>query len=207
MSEKDILASNDIYIFVGVAEMDDKKKLYPKTNILTKNVNEQHENMKMLADVDIDVDEHQIKDGYRYERSKKSEIGGFVMQYFLSDIFGNDTSNEEWEDFDPREIHKNDIEDSKIFTSDLDAFDMSTTDFNNGKKAFIGAWESDWYSSGKLIQNPNSNWVAHSVVTKRKFSHEWYFFDSDDLNDWFPNVNNTESFSNNKCMFKLKRKQ
>jgi len=206
MSEKEVMDSEDINIFVGVGEVEEQKIKHSK--IINKTLNSENiKNMKVIADIDIDVDEHKIKAGYRYERSKKSEIRAWCLQYFLSDVSGDDVELNKWEDFDPRDIHKNDIKDSKNFTSDLDAFDMSTTNFDNGKKVFIGAWENDWYSvPPKLIANPNSNAVAHSVATKRKFSHEWYFFDSDDLNDWFPNNYNTEIFENSKCRFKLKRK-
>ena len=114
MSEKEVMTSNDINIFVGVWEIDEKRNLSSKSNIVTIN-SDNNKNLKVLADIDIDVDEHQIKDGYRYERSKKSEVKGWVLKYFLSDVSGDDVELNKWEDFDPRDIHKNDIKDSKNF--------------------------------------------------------------------------------------------
>lgn len=153
--------------------------------------------------VDFDVDRHQIKRGYRYERSKKSEVKAWYLKFTYPTGSGVWLNN--WLDF-PHRIHKNDINNSKIFYDDRDAFGMSLSEFNAGTYVFIGAWENDWYASLKVIVNPClPNNLDVSVGVAMKYSNEWYFYDCEAANVWWPNVNSDEIFSNQKCMFDLKR--
>lgn len=201
-SEEEIMASDDINIFVGTgmpsqqlqALIDGKPTVAIKAD----------EEVTFRMNIDIDTDRHQIKAGHRYDSSCKSEVYGWRLLF--SPAAATPFTYDFWQDFDPMKIKKNDINASKIFTDDKNAFTMNLTDFNAGRSAFIGAWEYDWYASAKLIVNTCSPWVAHSVGVKMKFSHEWYFFDCGVMNTWFPNVGSHKIIENEKCMFDLVRK-
>lgn len=204
ISENEVLNSEELNIFVGVGEVLQEEHLFA-TSI------ESIESDKLLSDfsensrlmnVNIDYFKYQIKKGYRYERTGDSEVHGFRMSYFPETE--SPRSLITWFD---KKISKNDINNSKIFSEQGFAFSMNQLDFARDREVFIGAWENDWYASGKLIMNNCSNFVRHSVSTKRKFSHEWYFYGCDDLNNYFPYVNIYEVFSNNKCQFDLIRTQ
>jgi len=200
VSENEIMNSTGINIFVGVGEIQEAGN----TNTLPNQVPKPEQAFKM-ANVDIDVDRHQIKKGYRYERCGRSEIRTWVAKYFPNSI--NPKSKSRWTDFENRSISRGDISDSKVFYNDLDAFQMGLDDFNNNRQTFIGVWEYDWYASYKDIHNQCSPYDEHDITARMKFSHEWYFYDCGVLKSWFPNVGSEEIFSNQKCMFDLKRTQ
>lgn len=103
-------------------------------------------------------------------------------------------------------IKKDDINDSKIFTDDKNAFSLNASEFIAGRSAFIGAFEYDWYAANKLIVNVCSPYIKHSVGVQMKFSHEWYFYDCGIPRTWFPSVGSHWTVQNNKCMFDLVRK-
>jgi len=84
---------------------------------------------------------------------------------------------------------------------------MSMSDFDRDREVFIGAWENDWYASSKLIFNECSEWVTHSVTTKRDYSNDYYFFECNDWNNWFPSEGSTQVFNNERCTFSLGRTQ
>lgn len=113
-----------------------------------------------------------------------------------------------WEDFSPRKIHKNDINDSKTFFDDRDAFEIPTSDFTVGRSIFYGAYEHDWYAGTKWVFNTcaaSAFVLRHSVEVKMKFSHEWYFFNCGMASTIFPSTGSTWEVNNNKCRFVLKR--
>ncbi len=150
----------------------------------------------------ISVDEFQIKNGYRYESSCRSEVRGWVVVFSLTGPYPN--INGSWGK--TIKIHKDDIAISKIFTNDdYDAFSLNFEDF--GKLAFIGTYEYDWWASKRFIPNVCSPYPEHVPWVRMKYFNEWYFHDCGYLSTWFPNVGSTKTFQNEKCMFKLKRTQ
>jgi len=206
MSEKEVLTSNAINIFVGVDEIESKKEPYSKHD-LKNGVIGTTKVPTVPTDIDIDIDEFQIKSGHHYETSGTSEIRGWRLEYWPTNPPDTNPKDDFWEDFNPRDVDRDDIDDSTIFTTDRDAFDMSSSDFINGKFVFIGAYEWDWYTRRKRVFNPFSSNTFTDVWLRMKFSHEYYFKVADHLNYIFSDYwgNTTKTYSNNSCYFKLKR--
>lgn len=200
LSEEAALSSTDIIIFVGVGDIPDSD--VDPIVIGDEDVIIDGNQVTFRVDVDIDVDRHQIKNGHRYESSNQSEVRAWIIKYGPGGY-----SFREWQDFDPRNIHKDDINASRIFTNNLNAFGFNPTDFGSGQEVFVGAWESDWYASFKRVANPCSTELIHSMDARMKFSDEWYFFDCGRANLWWPSVSSNEIFENEKCMFDLIRTQ
>ncbi len=75
-----------------------------------------------------------------------------------------------------RKIKKKGIDKSKTFFEGGLVHQMNMSDFGRNREVFIAAWENDWYASSKLIFNECSEWVTHSVTTKRDYSNDYYFF-------------------------------
>lgn len=204
-SEEGIMASNEINIFVGPGDIPENIASLSegsKPIDLTK-----EDELSLRSIIDIDTDRYQIKAGHRYENDNRSEVKGWRLYFLPSTPLPVNPNFNFWQDFDPLKIHKDDINASKIFYPDEDAFTMSQSDFNSGLWVFAGAWESDWLQSAKLIFNNCSEWGNHSVQVKMKYSNEWYFFDCGVMSTWFPNVGSHKVFENSKCMFDLVRKQ
>jgi hypothetical protein len=152
---------------------------------------------------DVDVDLHQIKAGYRYETSDHSEISG--MWYAYSVTNQNSIVSDFWEDFKKgeREIHKNDINISKEFTDDKDAFRVPDNIFDPGyARLAYAAYEHDWYASKKSIYTCSPN---HTFGPRMKYSHEWYFMDCGYASLMFFLPNSTRDINNSKCHFVMKR--
>lgn len=201
MSEKEVLASNDINIFVGVDEIESKKEFSPKHGLIGSNTRVP----TTPTDIEVVVDQFQIKSGHHYETSGTSELVGWCLQYSagVTDINAELTA---WEDFNHRNVDRDDIDDSTLFSTDLDAFDMSLSDFNDGKFVFIGVHEYDWYTRRKRIFNPVFSSLFTDVWVRMKFSHEYYFKAADHLNSMFWDFNFQPTYTNNSCRFKLKIK-
>ncbi len=204
LSEQVASNSDDLIIFIGPGET-----LPANSNPLIisqgqGNISTSSGEFSWRADIDIDVDEHQIKAGYRYDDDNSSEVKAWSVRFFPNNL--NPFFTSEWVDFSPKNISAADINASTLFTSDLNAFNINMNDFNNNQFLFVGAWEYDWYASNKIIINSCSNFVDHSVGVKMKFTDEWYFFSCGQANQWFPFVGATEVFDNAKCKFILKRK-
>jgi hypothetical protein len=216
VSEAEASSSEDPIIFVGPGQGVYKTSQFTgQPNQVTLNNEDIEESvsepsgptgLEERSNIDIDADLHQIKAGYRYERSKRSEIYGWVVIYDPTSEFG--VTNLSWEDFSPRRIHKNDINDSKTFFDDRDAFQIPSSAFAVGRSIFYGAYEHDWYASKKWVFNTcaASNFVLrHSVEVRMKFLHEWYFFNCGVASTIFPSTGSTWEANNNKCRFVLKR--
>jgi hypothetical protein len=158
-----------------------------------------------VADIQIDADRYQIKSGHRYEKNCKSDIKAATMKFFPNSQFSGSLAA--WSGFSVFKIHKNDINNSVIFTDNRDAYDINETSFNNDQMSFIVIWEHDWPGPWKTFNNPCSEYGEHNFSARMTFSHEWYYIACDESNVWFPSVNSNEVFENSKCMFDLKRLQ
>lgn len=153
------------------------------------------------GDVKIKTDRFQIKSGHRYERSRKSEIKTWVEQYG-----GDFVLLHSWFDnfYPSREIHKNDINSSKIVNETNKVTTIDEDYFNSEIKVWYGAWEYDWYvCNKKRIYNPCD--PAYYVDLKMKYSHEYYFIECGIANNLWQTVSDTYKSENTKCMFELKR--
>lgn len=204
LSEENASKSTDQIIFVGPGDIPEDSE---NEGIITENEDFPN-NTGVLSRslINLKVTKHQIKNGYRYESSNNSEVNAWVLYFYTSDLVNFDVNT--WDDFNPRDIHKTDINGSRIFVNNpnLDAFQIDENSFNNDISIFIGAWEYDWYASFKNIDNscsPSPN--NHDFQARMKFSNEWYFFDCEKANIWFPSQFTTKSFSNEKCFFELRR--
>ncbi len=204
LSEAAAIASNDLIIFVGPGDIPENSTGLSGSGEIMGTISSTASEIEFRNDIDIDVDQHQIKAGHRYDSDDRSEVYAWTLYFFPSN--NNNSGFVDWQDFDPRKIHKNDINVSRIFTNPLNAFHINLNNFNNGIFIYIGAWEYDWYASNKIVINPcspvNPN---HSVAVKMKFSDEWYFFDCGRANLLWPNIGSIQTFENQKCMFKLRR--
>jgi hypothetical protein len=214
VSENEAKTSTEPIIFVGPGLGTYKTDGYTggvNEVILTKpNINEEgvflndEIGVSERADVGIDADLYQIKAGFRYESSKRSEIQGWLVTFapFTPSIYVLNN----WEDFNAKKIHKDDINDSKLFTEDANAFTIAMASFDAGRSIFYGTFEYDWWTSNKFISNSCSSTPAsQSVYAKMKFSNEWYFFNCGVASAIFPSVGSTWEVNNNKCRFLLKR--
>jgi len=155
------------------------------------------------SNIDIDADLHQIKAGFRYESGKRSEISGWILTFTPESL--NPYTLGFWEDFDPLKIHKDDINSSKIFTDDKNAFQIDMSAFTAGRSIFYGTWERDWWASPKLVVNTCSSFVGHSVGVRMKYSDEWYFINCGVASAIFPSTGSLWEVNSAKCRFILKR--
>jgi hypothetical protein len=147
---------------------------------------------------------YQIKAGYRYESGARSDIIGWVT------TFGSPATRfpftiVTWAGFNPRKIHKNDINASTIFTDMPAAFPLPLAIYTSGSWVFYGTWENDWWAGVKTIVNPCSVWIDHSVNVRMKYSNEWYFFNCGVASSLWPTTGSTWTVNNTKCRFTLKR--
>ena len=146
---------------------------------------------------------YQIKAGYRYESGARSEIASWRIRFNPTTLFPSDLQR--WGSFNPRKIHKNDINASTVFTDMPVGFPLTLADYTSGRWVFYGTWESDWWASLKTIVNPCSVWIDHSTNVKMKYSHEWYFFNCGVASSLWPATNSTWEVNNAKCRFILRR--
>lgn len=146
---------------------------------------------------------YQIKAGYRYESGARSEIVGWRTTFTPATRLPFNLLP--WAGFNPRKIHKNDINASTVFTDMPAAFPLPLSVYTSGTWVFYGTWESDWWASVKTIVNPCSVWVDHSVNVKMKYSHEWYFFNCGVASSLWPATGSTWGVNNAKCRFILRR--
>jgi hypothetical protein len=128
----------------------------------------------------------------------KPILGQVTTTLFPSDL-------QRWGSFNPRKIHKNDINASTVFTDMPVGFPLTLADYTSGRWVFYGTWESDWWASLKTIVNPCSVWIDHSTNVKMKYSHEWYFFNCGVASSLWPATNSTWEVNNAKCRFILRR--
>jgi hypothetical protein len=94
LSEEMAMNTTDRIIFVGVGDIPDDEGIIPV--IIDEGITTNYNNGSMRVDIDIDADRHQIKNGYRYENSNKSEVRCWITKFGL----GN-WSIQNWQDFDP----------------------------------------------------------------------------------------------------------
>jgi len=196
VGEDEVMNSTGVIIFVGPGDPQMVSEGFSKPLV----DNELNPVGFRSLDRTISVDEYQVKKGYRYESSCKSEVKGWLVAFTLSGP--NPNINTSWDK--KVKIHKNDIAISEIFTEDdYDAFSLSLKDW--GKLVFIGTYEYDWWANKWLIPNDCSPYPQHVPSVRMKYFHEWYFHECGYISSWFPNVGSSKTFENEKCMFKLKR--
>ena len=197
ISEAEAASTSEVIIFVGPGRASSGG-----TTLLVGN-NESIESAYEGAivervDANIDVDNFQIKK--RWETSKHSEIMGFRVRWNTGD-----EHIVKWNDFDPKDVHKNDIPNT-LFTGDQDAFKYDITTSPTGQNSiFFGTFEYDWYASAKLILNDCSSDPDNSLGAKMKYEGEVYFKGCGVGNTLFPSVNSTFNVNNTNCRFDLKR--
>lgn len=204
VSENEANSSSDPIIFVGPG-----LGVYQSTSF-TGGVNEvvltedgiDKSSSSAVKDRSDLIDLYQIKAGYRYESSKKSEIDGWVIRFTPSTSFGSDLRP--WAS-NTIKIHKDDINASRVFTNTLPAFALAATDYSSGRSVFFGTWECDWWASKKVVVNPCSVWIPHSVSIRMKYSHEWYFFTCGVASTFWPSTGSVWEIDNEKCRFRLRR--
>lgn len=156
----------------------------------------------------IALSQLQIKNGYRYESSGKSEVQGWVVGFnppggtpFLQH---NDLNFKE-------KIKKCDIEDSKSFTKDppiqIIAIEPISGWLTNN--AFMGFYEYDWYVSHSNRKEVDASCTSDNDVNvklRMKYSHEWYYKDWCGLgSSILPSNGSTNAVSNSKSSFTLTR--
>ncbi|MBE2209091.1 MAG: hypothetical protein IAE84_15980 [Saprospiraceae bacterium] len=202
LSEAAALASNDLIIFVGPGDIPENSTGLSGSGEITA-PNSTASMVEFRNDIDIDVDQHQIKAGHRYEDDNYSEVSSWAVFFFPS--VTNPIGSSDWQDFKSRSIHKNNIDASTIFINPLNGFHIGENPFLDGVFVFFGTWEYDWYASLKFIQNPCSSNHHHQTNVRMKFSHEWYFIDCGRANQLWPTAGTNRTFENEKCMFKLRR--
>jgi hypothetical protein len=201
LSQSEALSSTDNIIFIGVGEEpgDETTPLIDLSDEIAENLGA-IDRMPVM----VDVDAMTINAGYRYETSNTSEIRCAHLFYrpttFLPNEFGPWHS-----DYNPRNVSATTIDNSTTLTDDKRGFDMLLTDYNSGRSIFNICWENDWYASLKVIVNPCSSFVDHSLNTRRTLSTEWYFIDCGVLNTKLPSVGSHFIITNTKCTFDIFR--
>ena len=196
-TEEEIIKSKDVNVFVGVGEILDQNNI--NADFIDVSSNDLSERS---STVNVDYTLYQIKKGHRYERSNNSEVFAGVVSYYPTDP--NSRIMSRWFEED---VHKNDINASKIFEEQDLAIKMPLNDFDRFREVFVYSWENDWWASGKSLKNSCSNHDNHQIAPHRKFLHEWYFNFCGDLNQFVPNVNQNFSVASSKCRFDFLRTQ
>lgn len=162
-------------------------------------------------------DSYQIKNGYRYESSGRSDLA-YLMHYYLpnssstfcwdNEMFGS------WHPYTPVEeevikrIKKEDIEDSLVFPDDeyLTEQPILLTDLN-GNQFYITVHERDWYASRKSVQGCCSAHLTSLHKPRMKYSSNWYYNGYCGFGFQGSWVGASFFVSNSKCSLKIKRTQ
>lgn len=162
------------------------------------------------ATANISISRCQVKDGYRYEASGKTEVSGWIVGFNSSSnpTFIDKNVGVFWE-----KIKKCEVKDSKIFTYSPPTL-MKAIDPISGwleNFAFIGFYEHDWYVSNankKEVDAPCASSNEVNVKLLMKYAHEWYYKDYCALGSTLlPNNGSTNAVSNDKCSFTITRTQ
>lgn len=153
----------------------------------------------------VNMSRYQIKNGYRYESSGKSEVQGWLVGF-------NSPSAPTFIDFQHevffQKIKKCDIEDSKVFmpSTPIEMFRIEPISGWLTNYAFIGFYERDWWASKKEVDAPCASSTEVNVYVKMKYAHEWYYKDICALGSvLLPNNGSTNAVSNQKSSFTITR--
>jgi hypothetical protein len=156
----------------------------------------------------VSISRCQVKDGYRYESSGKSEVSGWVVGF-------NSPSNPTFIDRRIgvfwKKIKKCEIKDSKVFTFSPPTLMFSIDPISGWltNYAFIGFYEHDWYVSNanrKEVDAPCASSNEVNVKLEMKYAHEWYYKDYCALgSSLLPNNGSTNAVSNQKSSFTITR--
>jgi hypothetical protein len=204
LNEEDALQSEDEIFFIGVGEIPDNVDEQPFIIDGGSDYTATEEFASLRSTQTMELDRHQVKAGFRFDNNNLSEIKSWRL-YFNPNIVDPTPRLDTW-DFNKVKIHKNNINNSVIFTNDLGGFNIGTSDFfDNNLQVFLGTYEYDWYASPKVIENTCSNFIAHSVKLRRKYSEEFYFADCGTFPSFWPTHSSRTIFSNEKCMFDVRR--
>lgn len=196
------------YIEYGIEEFEKHESEFKETY-----------NTKDLKNWNFYMREYQIKDGHRYDRNNKSELGGGIGNYHQTYTVNRDFEYYQYEDFrwDRIKIHKDDIAQSKIFEGEwhgsnlwyeIDEYRRQQTQavLTSGRVPGMTAilYEYDWYAN--KLWYPNNEHVDHIPIEfKSKYSHEWYWRYSGFLDDFIPGER-SKNFHNSKAYFELERR-
>jgi hypothetical protein len=218
LGEKDVDNSQDPVIFVGpglstyqlmpVAGAGVNRVVLPPSNAVEPAGGIENNPLHATdrTDIAIDVDLFQIKAGFRYESSVRSEISGVIVAFSLTNP--NQPYADFWEDFrkEQRRVHRNDINHSTTYYNDLHAFHIPGSMFDTGLSSlFFLTYEHDWWASKKDIADPCFTSSNYTASVRMKYSHEWYFYHCGYGSSLFPSTGTSREYENEKCRFVLKR--
>lgn len=217
MSEAEVNASAEHIIFIGPGQSVYTLAAGEEPSILSDNISELNPNgtidvntVTERAGIDIDVDIHQIKNGFRFESNGSSEISGKVILYDVTKMNNNNNILWGfWEDFkkDDRSISSGSIAASEVFNGDRNAFGIPMDIFNSGVSVVhLAAYEHDWYSLQKDIATGSClspQGLRHQA--RMKYNHEFYFTTCGYGSTMFLQMGSTYNVENNKCRFQFKR--
>jgi hypothetical protein len=152
------------------------------------------------------VKQYQIKNGYRYESSGKSELEMVLLSTFLnsSDYDVSDSFIRTYK------VRKRAIDDSRSYDNRNDDFgsyiSQKFSSSSNADFVFV-PFEHDWYASLKTNTCNCScdNDSFYIFETRMTFSHEWYAIECDPLSNVFPNTGSSLSTNNVKSSFRIAR--
>ncbi|MBX2892687.1 MAG: hypothetical protein KF734_17290 [Saprospiraceae bacterium] len=162
------------------------------------------------ASANISISRCQVKDGYRYEGSGKTEVDGWAVGFNSPT---NPTSINKYSGIFWQKIKKCEVKDSKIFTYSPPTLMFSIASEADwlSNYAFIGFYEYDWYvanSNRKEVDAPCATSNEVNVKLQMKYAHEWYYKDYCALGSTLlPNNGSTNAVSNEKCSFTITRTQ
>lgn len=157
----------------------------------------------------IGISRCQVKDGYRYEGSGKTEVKGWLVGF---DSPTNPTFNDK-QDIFWEKIKKREVKDSKVFTYSpaQTLFSINTVEAWLTNYSFIGFYEYDWYVSNanrKEVDAPCATSSEVNVKLQMKYANEWYYKDYCALGSTLlPSNGSTNAVSNEKCSFTITRTQ
>ena len=209
MSEDQVAASSDPIIFIG-PRREISAGFLAGTDAETTANNEDALTAGDRVNVDVDVDLHQIKNGYRYETNSRSEISAIEIYYAGNNMTPSGIFWGYWADFtkNDRKIHKDDIASSHIFGDDKNAFTIPGSIFDTEVSVVhLFAYEHDWYASNKCTDASGECLSPSGLQFKcrRKYEHEYYFMTCGYGSSMFKQSGSLFNVENEKCRFQLKR--
>jgi len=185
-------------------------------NIWQNNSQNENSGVNRSSNITVVWDDYQIKKGYRYEKTGKSDLKFQLVLYKPEKPYWD----EEWDeivrkafnvDSRPnkliRRITKGEIKDSKLFTDDkifVENHPMEIYTVSNSKY-YIVVYQHDWWASKKAVQSCISNDLQ--IRVRMKYSNEWYYVDYCEFSAKGSVVGDSFTTQNNKCQLTLKRTQ
>lgn len=177
----------------------------------------QSKSMASTKDMTAVWDDYQIKNGYRYEKSGKSDVRFHFTPYANWNCIGYPSYNSSLDPnfrrkaaFRIKNVKKKDIENSILFDKDIKIVSLPIAPANRSEDHFfyITVYEYDWYATPKTVQGcttgPNcTNYIEHYV--QMKYNNEWYYIDFCGFGFKNSNVGDSFTVNNAKCRLTIKR--